>query len=144
LTNFATITSITDNIQTVLKGLGLNFTREVYDDPATVPAGILPHGQIFYKSESFENVYNQRASYAEATFSVRVVLRKGDATALIREQQRWVHTVKDALTVNALNIGDLASSKLVSLVTIERAEAEALGDSIGAVTIDGVLRYREA
>ena len=34
----------------------------------------------------------------------------------MRHQQDWAHRIRDAVTVNALNTGALADSKLVSLV----------------------------
>ncbi len=142
MTNFATIKSVTDNLETVLKALGLHFSRDVKED-ADIPASILPHGQIFYRRERFENSFNLRPGYIEAAFTVRVVFSERDATDIMREQQRWTHAVRGALTVNALNIGDLASSKLVSLVTVEDSAAELIKPTLAAVTIDATIRYRE-
>lgn len=143
MSNFDTIKSITDNLQSLLKGLGLNFSREIHEDELKIPAGSIPSGQIFYQSETFEDAFNLRPEYIEASFRLRIVLRERNPIDMMREQQKWTHTTKDALTVNALNIGDLITSKLVSLVATERAESETLSADMGAVNIEVIVRYRE-
>lgn len=144
MTNFSTIKSITDNLQSVLRGIGLNFSREIHEDESKIPAGAIPLGHIFYRGETFEDTFNQRPIYIEAEYKLRVILRERDPIDMMREMQKWTHTVKDALTVNALNIGDLASSKLVNLVRVERAETETLSADMGAVNIEAIVRYRES
>lgn len=123
MSNFDTINAITDNLEIVLKGLGIFFTSETFDDIDVIPASILPHGQIFYERETFEYTFGQKPEYATAEFKVRVVFMGRDARDLIRNQQRWAHSIRDAMTVNALNINALAASKLVSLVTVDGMDA---------------------
>lgn len=142
MSNFDTIKSITDNLQAVLKGVGLHFSREAYEDQ-DIPASILPHGQIFYKRERFEDSFNMRPEYIEAEFMVRVVFSERDSEDIMRGMQKWAHTVRDALTVNALNIDDLAASKLVSLVTVEAAEGELIKGTLAGTVIECTIRYRE-
>lgn len=142
MSNFDTIKSISDNLQSVLKGVGLHFSREAYEDEA-IPASILPHGQIFYRRERFEDSFNLRPEYIDASFTVRVVFSERDPADIMMGMQKWAHAVRDALTVNALNIGNLASSKLVSLVTVEAAEGELIKGTLAATVIECTIRYRE-
>lgn len=122
--NFATIKSITDNLQSVLQGQGIKFSRSTFEDATAIPASLLPYGEIYYKGEDFEYTHGQRSGYAVGTFDVRVLLQDRDAVNLTRLTQKWTHAVRDALTVNALNIVDLAASKLVSWINVEGVTAE--------------------
>lgn len=142
MSNFQTVTSITDNLQSVLKGMGINFTREAYDDEAAIPATILPHGQIFYEGETFEYTHGQKPEYGEILFRLRVVLRERASTDAIREQMKWVHLIRDGLTINALNIGDLVTSKLVSRVTTEGVEIVNNAPR-ASIIYRALIRYRE-
>lgn len=140
--NFVTIKSITDNIQGVLQAQGVKFSRAAFDNEKNIPASLLPFGEIYYIGEDFQYTHGQRPGYAEAGFLVKVVLRDRDSAGLIRSMQKWAHSVRDALTVNAFNAGDLAGSKLVSLVIVERVDVENKGDT--AVLVFKVkVRYRE-
>lgn len=143
MSNFDTITSITDNMESVLRGLGINFTREYDDDVTKIPAGSLPLGQLFYDSETFENIYNERPQYVEVSYRLRVLFRIVEGRALMREQQRWAHLIRDALTVSALNINDLVTTQYVSRVQITGIEADVINDSMAAVIVSPVIRYRE-
>ena len=138
-----TVKSTTDNLQTVLDGLGIKFSRETFDDLSKIPASLIPFGRIFYLGETFEYTHGQKAEYAEVEFSVQVVLKSRDAVDRIRDQQVWVHKLRDGLTVNALNIADLATSKLISRVTTESVTINNISD---LSTLDYTIRvrYREA
>lgn len=144
MSNYDTIVSIADNLEAVLRGLGIHFSRKTYEDIGNIPASVLPHGEIFYKREEFEHTHGQRAGYAESEFQLKVIIKERTPTDVMREQMRWVHLVRDALTVNALNIGDLAASKLVSLVTTGTVEVDnTRTDSVAAMDYQVIVRYRE-
>lgn len=143
MSNFDTIDAITDNLEAVLKSVGLNFSRETQTDISAIPAGAFPAGQIFYLGEVFEDIYGERPEYIEATYSIRVIIREADSRQMMRALQVWAHKIRDVLTVSALNIGALSSSRLVSFVRTERAEVEAPTQDIGAVSVNVVIRYRE-
>ncbi len=142
MSNFETVRAITDNIHGILKTTGINFTRKAFDDREAVPASLLPLGAVFYSGERFESSYGQRPLYAEAEYNIRVIINGRDAEDLIRELQKWAHTVKEALTVDALNAGDLASTKLVSRVTVARVDSENRKDR-SSLSLRTVVRYRE-
>ncbi|MFZ3073278.1 MAG: hypothetical protein WA162_08545 [Thermodesulfobacteriota bacterium] len=140
--NFAAIKSITDNVQSVLQGQGIKFSRSTFEDEKNIPTSLLPLGEIYYIGEDFQYTRGQRAGYAEANFLVKVVLQDRDSAGMIRSTQKWVHSMRDALIVNAFNIGDLAVSKLVSLVTVERVDIENKGD-VAVLGFKVKIRYRE-
>lgn len=142
MTDCEVVSAITDNIETALKGLGLNFSRKGFEDPEGVPAGLLPMGQVFYLGEEFEDTLGGRPKYSDAGFLVKVTMAAREPAALIREQQRFTHSIRDALTVDSLNGGALMSEKSVSRVRIERAEV-ANRSSRSDLKIKAVVRYRE-
>ena len=140
--NFTTIKSITDNLQSVLQAQGIKFTRKTFEDEKAIPASLLPLGEIYYRGEDFEYNHGQRAGYSEANFDIKVTVQDRDMTALMRLAQKWTHAVRDALTVNALNIGDLSASKLVSWVVMESV---GIGYNVEYATLTHAMkiRYRE-
>ena len=140
--NFTTIKSITDNVQSVLQAQGIKFSRSTFEDDTAIPVALIPYGQIFYTGEDFEYTHGQRAGYAVGNFDVKVILQDRDTTNPTRLTQKWTHAVRDALTVNALNIVDLASSKLVSWVNIEGIKAEHKAE-YGFMNFGIKIRYRE-
>ena len=140
--NFTTIKAITDNVQSVLQGQGIKFSRSTFEDEKAIPAALFPYGEIKYKGEDFEYTHGQRAGYAVGNFDVRVLLQDRDAINLMRLTQKWTHAVRDALTVNALNIVDLATSKLVSWVNVDGVTAEHRVE-YGFMSFAVKIRYRE-
>lgn len=140
--NFTTIKSITDNVQSVLQGQGIKFSRKTFEDEKAIPASLLPFGEIYYRGEDFEYNHGQRAGYSEASFNIKITLQDRDMTALMRSAQKWTHAVRDALTVNALNIVDLATSKLVSWVVMESVDINYTTE-YATLTHRAKIRYRE-
>ncbi|CAG0933365.1 hypothetical protein PLCT1_02345 [Planctomycetaceae bacterium] len=144
MSNFDTVQAITTNLEKVLRGLGLKFSPTIFDDAKNIPASLIPLGEIFYNRETFEYTHGQKPEYAEAEYALRVTLSYRNPADMMREQQRWVHLIRDGLTVNALNIGDLVTSKLVSRVTTEEAAVENdRSNGIAAISYRTLIRYRE-
>ena len=141
MSGFDTISAITENLLSLLKSLGLNFVTEI-DDLAALPASVLPHGQLFYEQANFEYAHNQKPEYATAGFKAIVVLALADAHSAIRLQQSWTHLIRDALTVNALNVGALAASKLVSLASVDGVECGTTNDK-AFISFQISIRYRD-
>ncbi len=115
--NFNTVKAITENILAVLKGEGINFSCKTYGSDEHIPASILPFGELYYEGEDFENQHAGCPGFVDARFKVRLVLGARDAADTIMNEQKWVHALRSALTVSALNSAKLASSMLVSRVT---------------------------
>ncbi|VAV82536.1 hypothetical protein MNBD_DELTA01-1632 [hydrothermal vent metagenome] len=145
MSNFDTIKAITENIQGVLEGLGIKFSQKAFEDSKDVPASLLPYGEVFYTGESFEETSGERPSYVEADFTLVVILRERFARDLVRAEQDWVHRIRGALGVDALNIGGLAVSKLVSRVTSGSVGMDkGSGKSgLGILSYQAKVRYRE-
>jgi len=142
MSNFDTVSAITDNLQEALKKQGVCFSMSGFDDPGAMPASVLPLGRIFYTGESFEYAHGQRPMYAEVEYSVRVTLAHKDTADMMREQQKWTHLVRDAMTIEALNTGALAASRPVSRVMVAGVRAE--GDRhTASLVLRTVVRYRE-
>ncbi len=142
--SFDTIIAITENIRDLLQAKGIKFSHKAYDDVKSVPASLLPLGQIFYAGEAFESPHGERPSYSEAEFAVKVLILEKDPERAVGEQQRWAHNIREALTVNALNTGALAATKRVSRVNVARADAENHKDNLTSLTCKVFVRYREA
>ena len=140
--NFTTIKSITDNLQSVLLAIGIKFSRKAFEDAGSIPLSLLPFGEIYYKGESFEYTHGQRSGYAEANYLIKVITQGHDNTELVRTAQKWVHGVRDSITINALNIGELATSKLVSWVNMESVEIVYTAE-YGTIDYVIKIRYRE-
>ena len=65
MANIDTVKSITDNLQTVLEGQGVRFSRKTFEDEKNIPASLIPFGEIFYQGENFEYTHGQKPEYAE-------------------------------------------------------------------------------
>ncbi|MBI5233826.1 MAG: hypothetical protein HY880_05680 [Deltaproteobacteria bacterium] len=137
-----TIQAITENLRTVLSKEGLYFSVETYEGMDQVPASLLPLGQIFYKGETFEYTHGQRPGYINAGFLLRVILRMRSPEDAVRDEEQWVHRIKTAITVNALNINELALTKYVSRVMIGTIGIENKKE-VSIVNMNVEIRYRE-
>lgn len=142
MTNFDTVVEMTDNIHEVLRKAGIHFSKKAYDDEKNLPASFFPVGRIFYTGEAFENAHNQKPFYADAEFTITVQLLEADPADMIREQQRWVHLIREALTVEALNINGLANTRYITRVNISRIDVENQRNRSGLICKASV-RYRE-
>jgi hypothetical protein len=143
MTNIDTVSAITDNMQSGLQKEGVRFSRKTYDDEKNVPASLIPFGEVFYLGEAFEYTHGQRPGYVEARFVLKVVLKERDPVDMMREEQGWVHRIRGAITVDALNTGALLSSKLVSRVTFTGVEVMNR-DYISVLVYRVSVRYRES
>ena len=137
--NFETVRAITDNIRDVLKAEGMHFPRTNQEDEKNIPASLIPLGAVSYTGEAFEYTHGQRPGYMEAGFAVKVLLNERDPVVMTRQQQTWIHRIREALTVDALNTGYLASNKLVSRVTTDSVDVE---DKAGKAVLTCRLRVR--
>jgi hypothetical protein len=143
MTNIDTIHAVTDNLQSGLQNEGIRFSRKTYDDEKNIPASLIPFGEVIYQGEAFEYTHGQRPGYVEARFVFKVVLKERDPVDMMREEQGWVHRIRGAITVDALNTGALLSSKLVSRVTFTGVEVMNR-DYISVLVYRVSVRYRES
>ncbi|MBI5560558.1 MAG: hypothetical protein HY883_04730 [Deltaproteobacteria bacterium] len=142
MANTDTVNAITDNLHAALQGQGIKFSRKIFEDEKSIPASLIPLGEIFYRGEGFEHTHGQRPGYAEIDYLIRVILNVRDHADSMREGQMWVHKIREALTVATLNTGDLAAMKYVSRVTADRVELENRGNH-SFLNYRMRVRYRE-
>jgi len=140
--NADTVKAITDNIRSVLKVTGIHFSPTIYEDEKNVPASLIPYGRILYKGETFEYTHGQKAGYAEADFTIRVLLKDRDHAAMLSAQQMWVHRIRESLTVGSMNTGALAGSRYVTRVTARGVSVEN-GVYLSSLVYTVAVRYRE-
>ncbi|MCK4739884.1 MAG: hypothetical protein KAT46_08035 [Deltaproteobacteria bacterium] len=134
--------SITSNLHNLLQGAGIRFSHKTFDDLKAVPLSLIPFGQVFYEQENFENTHGQKATYIETDFLLKIILKEKDPALMINTQQKWVHLLRASVTVDALNTGDLASTKLVSRVDFSGVKIENKS-IISLLNINVKIRYRE-
>ncbi len=138
-----TISAITGNIESILKGIGLNVTRKPLDALSSLPAGLMPLAQVFHQGESFESCFGERPGYSEASCTIKIILPSPHDCVAPGEEQMWGHQVRDALTAAALNAGELASMRPVTAVNVAGFRVEC-GGSFSKVTVELKIRYRES
>lgn len=143
MSNLSTVKAVTDNILSVLKVEGINFSCRTYDSKEQIPASIIPFGELFYLGEDFEYMHSGSYGYVEARFRANVTLDARDPVQTIQREQGWVHSLRSALTVSALNSGELASTKSVSKVTISNMDIENK-ERFSVLSFKISVRYRES
>lgn len=139
-----TIKAITTNLENLLEGLGIRISDKSVADEDNAPGiGTSPICNVMYDGEEREySVGGEKPGYAEAEFTVALGFNSPGLDAARDYQQQWYHAVKDAVTIDALNAGALAASKLVSRVTIGRGEVSRNGP-LSIVMLEYKIRYRE-
>lgn len=143
MTGYEIVAALTDNIEAVLRALGINFTRKSFEAQEGIPAGLLPLGEIFYLGEAFEQSLGQKPGYAEAGFLLKVSMAPGEPSVVIREEQKAIHAIRGALTVDALNANALSEARSVSGVRMEKAEVTGRSNR-PEVAVRIAVRYRES
>lgn len=142
MSNLETLTAITDNLRKALEGLGICFSEKSYEDAKNIPASLFPLGEIFYTGESFEYTHGERPGYAEAEFTLKVIVSGHSQTGALRSAQSWIHGIRDALTVNTLNTGAIAFDRSVSRVEIKGVDVKG-AESLTSIDYQIAVRYRE-
>lgn len=141
MTNFDTITAITENIKKSLDALGLRFTNKAYADERSIPASMLPLGRIIYTGEVFDDAFGQKPGYADAEFVVKATFSEKEPGDSLPKRQELAHLIKGALTIDALNSGALSEKKLVSKVSMQKIDVESK-DGLASIICRVTARYR--
>lgn len=141
MANLDTVQSITKNLETVIKQSGLDTSLQTTD--IDQPASDLRICEIHYDGENFFEDFRQKPRWNEMRFRLRIIIKDTSPSVRVRSMQESIHFIRDNVTVNALNIGDLVSSKLVSLVTSSEPDTTESIDDLGIVEYNFLIRYRE-
>jgi hypothetical protein len=139
--NSDTVNSIETNLRKVIKAGGINVSDSTFDKDT--PRSKMPIAEINYEGELMGYNHGQKPLYNGIQFRIRILIDARDERAKKREFIRILHLIRDNVTINALNIGDLASSKLVSKVTTEDTDSTLSDENIGILEYDLQVRYRE-
>jgi len=139
--NLETIRSITENINALLTAEGLNLAKESSTDNKSVPASLFPYGIVSYEGETFEFTHGQRPGYSDADFTVTVALKNSDLKGITDDEQSWVHKIRGALTVKAMNSGRLVASMPVSRVSAKSVTVDRKG-YVSRLVYSLTIRYR--
>ncbi len=112
MANSDTVKAITANLTALIEGLGFK-VEDLSVDPAmtTTPVCV-----ILYEGEEFEYGHGQKPLYNEVKYLLKLMLNDSKPGTSRDKYAERVHAIRDAVTVDALNAGALATSKLVSLV----------------------------
>lgn len=140
---YETVSAITENIEAALRAAGLGVTRKALDLARALPAGMLPLAQVLYDGEAFEDPFGERPGYAEARFTIRVLLAEPDDASAATEEQRLGHAAREAVTPDVLNGGALSTERPVVAVRIPGFGVEG-GGGLSRISMDVSVRYRES
>ena len=144
MANIDTIKSLTDNVQTVLQNaLGFKFERKNLEDVKDMPASKYPLGVFFDSGIEFEYTHGQKAGYGVQSYLVWIIFKERNDKVRMRKNQERLQQSRTALTVNALNVGDLSASKLVSWVEVTDIDTEHQNDGLSVLNYTVAVRYRE-
>lgn len=136
--NAATVNSITDNLISILTALtGFLFEKDSIDPKINTWV------QLSIGSDNEDENHGEGPMYIEQHYEIvaqREITDKNDHR-IKGAQIKW--DIKEAITVAALNVKDLASSKLVSLVEQDSSvneynSAEGLG-----IMVNVTVRFRD-
>ena len=143
MANTDTSLAILDNVKKVLNQTDLSWDYISFENEENVASSQYPRGTINFTDTDFEQTFGERPSYAEDVYEFKGWFRVKNQEDITRKKVTFVHTVRDALTVNALNIGALATSKLVSQVGIDDVSTESISNDVITITVTERIRYRE-
>jgi hypothetical protein len=140
MSNTETVQAIITNIETILTNSTLAFKLEDMSDDEKLKT--IDLAKVIYTGEEFEESYGERNLYNEIEFLIVVQYTDPNPAARRDKNAVIVHKIRDNITIDALNVGFLASTKLVSRV--EHVEAKT-GIDQTTNTINYILkvRYRE-
>ncbi len=133
-----TVKAITTNLAAMLTGLGFKVEDLSFDPTmATTPVCV-----ILYEGEEFEYGHGQKPLYSEVKYLLKVMLNDPKPGTSRDKYAEHVHAIREAVTVNALNTGALAASKVVSLVNTTDV-AITYEPPISTIDYRMNVRYRE-
>ncbi len=136
--NAVTINSITTNLINILSGIE-RFSFEKDSESPEINTWV----KLNMARSSEEENHGNGPMYIDQTYEIIATRQIEDKTDhRIREPEiSW--TVKEAITVAALNVADLLTSKLVTLVEIESDATDYESSEGLVIMIDLTVRFRD-
>lgn len=137
--NTETIQAITANLTTILTAQGFLIENSSTDkELATAPSCA-----IRLTGERFESTHGERPSYNEVRYSLRIAFSDAYPSTSRGKIAEWMHKIRNTVTVPGLNIGDLAVSQLVSLVSHDGYNETDYSPPVTELEYNLQVRYRE-
>lgn len=121
MANVDTDKAIATNLKAIIT-TGLSWSLE--DHSADPHAETTLQAKLIYRGVRPEHGLGQKPGYIESHYVVEILTNKTTPDAIRDSLQEGVHAFMDAVTVNALNVVDLAATKLVSWVSHDGPDAE--------------------
>lgn len=138
MSDLDTIKSIEDNLTAIITAQGFNFE----DSSSDPKAETTPVATLLFKSEDFDYTHGQKPLYNELGYEI-VANYSVSAPSTARDKAaEYGHKLRENITVNALNTGALASTKLVSRIDHQGYDVE-YSKPIVRVIYKLKIRYRE-
>ena len=122
MTTKSTVTAITNNIEAILSAMALSLEDQSGELISTKPLGGLE-----YLGDEYDDNYQERPFYNTAGFRITITAQGGEPSVERATSVMWVHDLKNTLTVESLNVGDLSVSKLVARVSHNENTVEKVG-----------------
>lgn len=136
--NAATVNSITDNLISILTALsGFLFEKDSIDPKINTWV------QLNIGGDNEEENHGEGPMYIEQQYEIvaqREITDKSDHRTK-GSQIKW--DIKEAITVAALNVEDLASSKLISIVEQDSSVNEYSSAEGLVITVNVTVRFRD-
>ena len=144
MANADTIKAIITNMETILTAIPLR-KLDMFGGPSeSLPDYTsAPVYYILYDGETPEYNHGQKPGYIEPDLKIILKWQSMSISEARNKTIEWFHTLRNALTINALNVTDLAASKLISRVTVGRPELDVQPAEL-LLTYTTTIRYREA
>ncbi len=143
MSNTATIKAIITNMETILSASLRKLDMFGGASESLPDYTQAPVYYVLYDGETPEYNHGQKPGYIESDLKIVLKWQSMSISAARDKTIEWFHTLRDALTINALNVGDLAISKLISKITVGKPELDMQPAEL-LLTFNITVRYREA
>lgn len=136
--NTETIKAITANLTAILTAQGFLIENSSTDKELVTPLCV-----IRLTGERFESTHGERPSYNEVRYSLRIAFSDAYPSTSRDKVAEWMHKIRNTVTVPGLNIGGLAASQYVSLVTHDGYNETDYSPPVTELEYNLQVQYRE-
>ena len=139
-TNTTNVQAIITNLETIVgTTLGFKLEYNCKDDP---DVDTTPGAVILYLGETFVENFGEKPLYNEISFLILIKFTEENPGSIRDKAITHVHKLREGITIDALNVGDLSASKIVSWVDHEGAEVDN-EQPVNQIDYHLSVRYRE-
>jgi len=139
MSNLDTIKAIEDNLSAIILAQGFMLEDSSEDQKRrTKPLCALRH-----TGEEFGDEYGQKPDYNDIRYTLRISFSDSAPGTTRDKTAEYAHKIRNNVTVNALNVGGLVSSKLIFHVAHEGYSITGEGPPETEMEYRLRIRYRE-